>query len=181
MQTKNRNPQGFVYIGNAGKATSDGFELELNALPTRGLEFSGSLAYQKARLTEDQPLAEVDFDVGQDGDRIPNVPKWTASAAAQYSFPVSGETEGLVRVDYSYVGSSNTYFSPRSDFFQNLDAYSLVNLKVGIRTDRWEATLFVNNLADKRAEVDKLYQLDSPLSVFTTRPRTIGINFGVNF
>jgi len=181
MQTKNRNPQGFVYIGNAGKATSDGFELELNALPTRGLEFSGSLAYQKARLTEDQPLAEVDFDVGQDGDRIPNVPKWTASAAAQYSFPISDEIKGVARVDYSYVGSSNTYFSPRSEFFQNLDAYSLVNLKAGIRTDRWEATLFVNNVADKRAEVDKLYQLDSPLSVFTTRPRTIGINLGVNF
>jgi outer membrane receptor protein involved in Fe transport len=181
MQTKNRNPQGFVFIGNAGTATTDGFEVELNTLPSRGLEISGSVAYQKARLTEDQPLAEIDTDVGLDGDRIPNVPKWTASASAQYSFPVSGDIEGLTRADYSYVGSSNTYFNSRSEFFQNLDAYSLLNLKAGFRTERWEATLFVNNLFDKRAEVDKLFQIDAPLSVFTTRPRTIGVNLGVSF
>jgi len=183
MQTKNRNPQGFVYIGNAGKATTNGFEVEFSALPAQGLEISGSFAYQDAKLTEDQPLADVDFDVGQDGDRIPNVPKWTASGAAQYTFPISGDGDmrGVGRVDYSYVGSSNTYFSPRSAFFQNLDAYSLVNLKAGVRTGRWEATVFVNNVFDKRAEVDKLYQLDAPLSVFTTRPRTIGINLGIEF
>ncbi len=181
MQTKNRNPQGFVFIGNAGKATTDGFEVELNTLPGRGLEISGSLAYQKARLTEDQPLAEIDSDVGLDGDRIPNVPKWTASASAQYTVPVSGDIEVLARADYSYVGSSNTVFNSRSEFFQNLDAYSLVNVKAGFRTERWEATLFVNNLFDKRAEVDKLFQIDAPLSVFTTRPRTIGVNLGVSF
>ncbi len=181
MQTAFRNPQGFLYIGNAGSATSDGFEFELDWLPVEQLQINASLAYQDARLTEDQPLADVDPDVGRDGDRIPHVPKWTASTSAQYNFPVSGDIGGFGRIDYFYTGSSNTYFNPESIFYQTLSAYSLVNLKAGLETERWQLALFVKNLFDERAEVDKLYQLDSPLSIFTTVPRTIGVKLDVYF
>jgi len=51
----------------------------------------------------------------------------------------------------------------------------------GVQADSWNATLFVRNAFDKRAEVDKLFQEDSPLSVFTTRPRTVGLSLNYRY
>ncbi len=188
IQTKNRTPDlGFLYIGNAGTASSDGIEAELIARPMDGLDLSASVSYQNARLTEDQPLAnpalgpDEDLDAGRSGDRIPNSPRVTASASAQYRMPVTAAMDAVFRGDVSYVGSSQTYFSERSDFYQELAAYTLADLRAGVEGAQWNATLFVKNVFDKRAEVNKLYQTDSPLSVFTNRPRTIGVNVGYRF
>lgn len=182
IQTKNRTPGlGFVYIGNAGKASSDGLEAELTVRPVKGLELQATVAAQNARLTEDQPLAATDNDAGRSGDRIPNTPKFTASGYAQYTHPVNESMDAVFRAQVNHVGASQTYFSARSDFFQSLAAYTVVDVRAGLQADRWNATVFVKNLTDKRAEVDKLYQTDSPLSVFTTRPRTIGLSVDYRF
>jgi outer membrane receptor protein involved in Fe transport len=182
IQTKNRTPDlGFVYIGNAGTASSDGVEAEITMIPVRGLELAASVAFQNARLTEDQPLAQTDNDAGRDGDRIPNTPRFTANASAQYTWPVASNLDAVVRGQLAYVGSSQTYFSARSEFFEELAPYALVDFRAGLEGENWNATLFVKNAFDRRAQIDKLYQTDSPLSVFTARPRTVGINVGYRF
>lgn len=188
IQTKNRTPElGFVYIGNAGTASSDGIEAELIARPIDNLDLRASVSFQDARLTEDQPLADPDLgedadpDAGRDGDRIPNTPRVTANLGAQYKIPVTASMNAVFHGDVSYVGSSQTYFSKRSVFYQELASYTLADLRAGLEGEQWTATLFVKNVFDKRAEVDKLYQTDAPLSVFTNRPRTIGINVGYRF
>lgn len=182
IQTKNRTPNlGFVYIGNAGTASSDGLEAELTMLPLRGLELRASVAFQNARLTEDQPLAATDNDAGRDGDRIPNTPRFTANGSAQYTWPLSASLDAVLRGEVSYVGESQTYFSSRSEFFQRLAPYALADFRVGVQANNWNATLFVKNAFDRRAQIDKLYQTDAPLSVFTARPRTVGVNVGYRF
>ena len=182
IQTLNRTPGlGFPYIANAGKASSDGLELELTARPLVGLELQGSVSVQNARLTEDQPLAATDNDAGRAGDRIPNTPKFTASGSAQYTHALTSSIDGVVRAQMSYVGSSQTYFSDRSVFYQRLAPYALSDFRLGLQAERWNATLFVKNAFDRRAEVDKLYQTDSPLSVFTARPRTVGVSVDYRF
>jgi iron complex outermembrane receptor protein len=145
------------------------------------LELQATVAAQNARLTEDQPLAATDNDAGRSGDRIPNTPKFTASGYAQYTHAVNSSMDAVMRVQVNHVGDSQTYFSARSSFYQSLDAYTQVDLRAGLQAERWNATVFVKNLTDKRAEVDKLYQTDSPLSVFTTRPRTIGLSVDYRF
>ncbi|MEP7246334.1 MAG: TonB-dependent receptor [Gammaproteobacteria bacterium] len=182
IQTKNRTPElGFVYIGNAGTASADGLEAELTMRPVRGLELQTAIAYQNARLTEDQPLAATDNDAGRSGDRIPNTPRFTANGSAQYTWPVASNFDAVVRGEVSYVGSSQTYFSDRSEFFQALPSYALADFRFGLQADKWNATLFVKNAFDRRAQIDKLYQTDAPLSVFTARPRTVGVNVGYRF
>ena len=182
IQTKNRTPGlGFPYIGNAGTASSDGVEMELTALPTRGLELRASVSYQFARLLSSVPLAATDPDAGRDGDRIPNTPRITANGSAQYTWPLTPQLDGVVRGEVSYVGASQTYFSARSEFFQDLAPYALADFRAGVQGENWNATLFVKNAFDRRAEIDKLFQTDSPLSVFTARPRTIGVSVGYRF
>ncbi|HVO47494.1 MAG TPA: TonB-dependent receptor [Steroidobacteraceae bacterium] len=181
IQTQNETTLGFVYIGNAGTAESNGLEAELTMRPTRHLELQASLSVQDAHLTQDQPLAATSNEAGLSGDRIPNTPRVTANGSAQYTIPLTGGLDGVLRGEVSYVGNSQTYFDRRSIYFQTLAPYALADFRVGLQANSWNATLFVRNAFDKRAEVDKLYQEDSPLSVFTARPRTVGINLNYRF
>jgi len=181
IQSKNHTTLGFVYIGNAGTASSDGLEAEFTMRPTTNWELQASVAFQNARLTEDQPLAATDTDAGKSGDRIPNTPRLTFSGSAQYTRPMWANVDGFIRGDISYVGNSQTYFSQRSEFFQELPGYALADFRLGLRADKWTATLFVKNAFDRRAAIDKLFQTDSPLSVFVAKPRTIGIDLGYRF
>jgi iron complex outermembrane receptor protein len=181
IQTHNETTLGFVYIGNAGSAESNGVEAEFTMRPTRRLELQASLSVQDAHLTADQPLAAVSTDAGRSGDRIPNTPRVTANGSAQYTLPLTDKLDGVLRGEVSYMGNSQTYFDRRSIYFQTLAPYALADFRVGVQADTWNATVFVKNAFDKRAEVDKLFQEDSPLSVFTTRPRTVGLNLNYRF
>jgi outer membrane receptor protein involved in Fe transport len=181
IQTQNETTLGFVYIGNAGTASSDGLEAELTMRPIRQLELQASLAVQNAHLTQDQPLAAVNTDAGLSGDRIPNTPRVTANGSAQYTVPLTAQLDGVLRGEISYVGNSQTYFDRRSVYFQTLAPYALADFRMGVQANSWNATVFLKNAFNKRPEVDKLYQEDSPLSVFTTRPRTVGLNVNYRF
>ena len=58
-----------------------------------------------------------------------------------------------------------------------MDSYAITNLKVGVLGDNWQATLFVDNVFDERAPVNVVENIAEVFSVFTNRPRTVGISF----
>ena len=69
------------------------------------------------------------------------------------------------------------------EFDPELPSYDIANLRWGIRTDRWEGGLFVNNLFDERAflSVDRERGRSARVGYLTNPPRTIGVNFRMNF
>lgn len=182
IQTQEQEPVvGFNFIGNAGKARVDGFELELLSQLTTQLQLGVGLGYQDAELTEDQPVLEVDTPVGKDGDPIPYVPEWTGNVALQYDFAISGPWSGYFRGDYSYTGSSQTQFNDNGAFYNEQDAYSIVDLRAGMESGDWRVSVYLENVFDERAEVTIVENLAVPLSIFTNRPRTAGISVRRNF
>ncbi len=192
MQVSDVDPTGgFTFINNAGKAQIDGIELEVAAFLTRGLSLNFSGTYQDARLTEDQPVPEGgggDDDEegsppGKDGDDIPHVPDFTASAGLQYDTPPIPGTDisGTVRADYSFTGSSNTKFRPDDPFFHKKASYNLVNLRAGLEAGDWSAILFINNLLDERAQVNVVEGFADEFQIFTNRPRTFGVTLKLSF
>lgn len=183
IQTQEQEPVvGFNYIGNAGKARVDGFELEVFSLLTEQLQLGIGMGYHDARLTEDQPLLEVDTPIGKDGDPIPYVPKFTSNVSLQYDFPINGGAwNGYVRGDYSFTGSSDTQFNDNGAFFYEQDSYSLVDARLGVENEDWRVVFYVDNLFDKRAEVTVVENLAVPLSIFTNRPLTFGATISRNF
>ncbi len=183
---------GFTFINNAGKAQVDGFEFEIVGRPARGLDITLTGGYQRARLTQDQPAGGGGGDEeeeeeggvpGLKGDRMPHVPKFTGSAAIQYRHPLgqSGDWDGIARADISYVGSSRTKFRPNDPFFHIKRSYALVNFRIGVEADDWNASIFINNVFDKRADVNIVEGFADTLQIFTNRPRTAGVNIKKRF
>ena len=115
---------------------------------------------------------------GLDGDQLPKVPEFTGSASVQYMFELESlPFDGRVRLDYSYTDDSQTTFRPNDPFFRIMESYSIVNLRVGVISDKWQASLFVDNLFDERAQVNVVENIAEVYSVFTKRTRTVGISF----
>ena len=173
---------GFSFTANAGKAVSQGAELELTLLAWDVLRLSLAVGYTDAQLDVDAP------DLGgEKGDRLLNVPEWTGAASIEYLFPAFGVAEGYVRLDHQYVGESYISF----DFENEADrrpSYNITNLRIGLDRAPWRGALVVQNLFDTDS-VQLIETFGTLVSGFegqnrrlsTHRPRTIGLMIGRRF
>ena len=169
----------FGLISNAGAARVWGAEAELSATLMQGLSVSGAFGYTDAKLSEDQ-ISDFVVAAGRRGDRIPNVPDFTASVSLDYKRPITNSLTGSARVDASHVGSFFSTLSPTDIYRREVPSYELVNLRFGIEgTDRdWGVYLFANNVFDDVA----INQLSSSANsggltnAISAAPRTYGIN-----
>ena len=68
-------------------------------------------------------------------------------------------------------------------FDARLPAYSLGNLRAGVRTDRWEVAGYLNNLWDTNAHLALDYERGRSARVgyLTNQPRTIGVGAQYKF
>jgi iron complex outermembrane receptor protein len=64
-----------------------------------------------------------------------------------------------------------------------LPAYDIVNLRIGVRGEGWEAAAFVNNLGDERARlaIDRERGLRARYGFLTNPPRTYGATLRKSF
>jgi iron complex outermembrane receptor protein len=168
------------FIANAGAARIDGIELEATALPLDGLEISLAGSYLDAKLRENQVNADLTAP-GLKGDRIPNVPEYSASLAVEYGRALGAALQGSVRTDFSYVGKTASEFRPTSVFFERIDAYTLTNLRLRLSNAdaTWNVDLYVDNVFDEVA-IGRV--LSSPFGfdlTLSAPPRVIGMGFSV--
>jgi iron complex outermembrane recepter protein len=144
--------QGFTFAGGSGgfvqnvDAIYKGAEIELQASPWKGWNLLLNAAYLDAEVQN----VEVADDLFRD-TRPSFAPEVEVAAVARYEFPwslLSGRFS--VQADYSYA--SDFYDNIRNFAASKLPSYSLANARVAWRSDggRWDASLFVNNLADER-------------------------------
>jgi iron complex outermembrane recepter protein len=178
---------GFTFIANAGKARSQGVELETDLLLTDHLRFGLGAGYTDAQITEVPAGAPV-----LRGQRLLDAPKWTGGAWTEYSFPLHGGLDGYLRADWSYTGESVENFdnghvpNTAADPYGSMrEAYDVANLKFAVVATRWSAALYIHNALDTRAEYTRSDTLgilyDAVRQVVTNQPRTIGITSTVRF
>ncbi|MBI1685112.1 TonB-dependent receptor [Caulobacter hibisci] len=169
----------YSFITNAGAARIRGVEFEVAARPITGLSVNGSIGYTKAELTEDQANGNilVDGSTGKKGDRIPSVPDWTASASAQYVWPlpVAG-LNGLVRADYAYTGDMVSTFRPNYVYYDKFGGFSTVNLRAGVEGEGWGVYAFVSNLTNAEGIMNKNSGVNYQDLQYGLTPRTVGVN-----
>jgi iron complex outermembrane recepter protein len=188
---------GYEYDGNAGNGRSFGPEVEVNAKLPDGWAISASGAYADAKLTQPN-AAFLTFltQVAENPNGTPycrttagctapilNVPRDTASLALIYSIPVLQNYQMTARVGDVFVGKTTdeAYF-----YGLVLPSYNIADARIGLSSDRWSASLFVDNLTNKVAELtanNTSFQFNIPglVRYTTNQPRTVGMQVNYEF
>jgi iron complex outermembrane receptor protein len=170
---------GFGFYTNApGGATSRGSELSLTARPSPGFIVSWALAYQDAYLDQ------ANYSLGaSEGERLPNVAHFTASANADYMLPVSNFKPT--------VGSSVRYVDGRTSGFDNtvgnvnvspqyqLPPYTTVDLRGGLTFTSVVAQVYIHNLFDSRGQLSEEALPFTRVTIL--QPRTVGMTITARF
>lgn len=173
---------GFDGFLNAGTATSKGAEVEASYRVNPHFKVGGQVTYIDATL-ESIPAVVADFAI--EGQKLPSVPEWSSALNFELGAPVWGNEYAYLRGDLQYVGSRKNALGPIAE---DLESYTLLNLRAGIQRGPYDLSVFVNNASDERAELFRSsifgVRNGDPLQLDRTtvnRPRTIGVSVGRSF
>ena len=173
----------FSYLTNAGTAKIKGLEIEATARPVTGLTLNATAAFVDAKLTQDQANSTILItgSTGLSGDKFPNVADFSGSASAEYTWPLKGELNGLVRADYAYVGESASQFRPTYVYYEKQGDYGYANLRAGVEGPDWGSYLFVNNITNEVGLMSVTSALNNPKQAVSINPRTAGFSVRKRF
>lgn len=157
------------FIGNGGKAKSQGLEATFSARPADRLNLGLNAAWTQASLLADAPGVG-----GLSGDTLPNVAKLTAGFSADYEFAeISGGRP--------YLGTSARHVGERLENFVfdrtrprlTMPAYTTLDLRGGMRWQDWDVNAYVKNATNEKI-IETVTTNFSPATATLGRPRTIG-------
>lgn len=120
---------------NAGKAHSQGYEVEVALKPVESIELQLGWSAIEAKY-DDYEMNGIDYA----GNRIPRTPSYTASLRIKYrnELGIFAQLETQVR--------GKTYYDDENALSQ--DPYELFNAKIGYEMQNWDIYLVVRNLTD---------------------------------
>ncbi|MEE4202841.1 MAG: TonB-dependent receptor [Halieaceae bacterium] len=185
---------------NVPEAHTAGLELEVTTQATEdlALTFAGSLLEAEFDTTVRDGNGAILGGV-EEGNRLPSVPEFQMSASATYDLdPIWGSQATFLSATLQYVGTRFTQPSdqlPGAGEFQSglpfggatggevtsldleLDSYSMLNLRAGLRYTTWELAAYINNATDENAlmSFDRERGGRARLAYRVATPRTIGL------
>ena len=169
----------FAVNGNGGKARSDGVEWDATLVPIHGLTVTLTGAYTDAKLTSDAPAVGA-----ANGDRLPWIPKLSATLDGEYDFRAFGETTAFVGGTWSYVGDRASDFTGVVGAQETAPSYNTVNLQAGLDYRRWRAEVFAKNVGDSRGIVNLGIVgavVGGNQGAVIIQPRTVGVALSARF
>lgn len=175
----NATPQNFVR--NAGAARITGFELEVAARLTRGLDLNLAAGYLDGSYTKlDAQLATLQPPLTADKELV-KAPRWTGSAGLQYEWRVAA---GSFTVRGDYIYRSRIYHDVFNDARLTQPPFDIVNAYASYMTpgERWEVSLFGTNLTSERYRISGNSSVGMGLAESTfAAPREIGAMLRMRF
>ena len=172
---------GFSFLGNGGKATSQGLEGSWQYSPVHGLMLSANAAWTDAQLAADTPPGLF----GYKGDALPYVPKWNANLGADYDFPLGSGWSGFVGGNYRFIGDRASDFAVVPGPRPTVPSYYEIDLRAGVNYANWSFKAYVKNVTNQRGinavEPETTNPLGSPFSAAYVMPRTVGVSATVDF
>lgn len=138
---------GATLNANAGKTTSQGFELEVVARPTQRLNLSASYTYTDAKFDQYYyPSLSASFGLNPvlDGNALQYVSRHMLTGSAQYQASLGGGWDWFVRGDVSY---RSRQFGTTTNLFWVGDQTKL-NAAFGFENARWALEVWARNLLD---------------------------------
>ena len=174
---------------NAEKGISAyGFEGTIQYFPIDDLAIETTFSYSNSTLDDDS----VNLG-GLKGEPTRNLPKWTASVKADYSFEI-GQWDGTIGAGLRYTGKHDSEYlggvaangdivTPSAINF-HVPSRMLVDMNVGFTMDEYTISFYATNLLDNYTIVgggvgQGLNGLQANVGI--ARPRTVGVSLGMKF
>ncbi len=172
-------------VTNLEEATTQGVELDGQALVTDSLSFQAGVSYTDARYGDNVSNTTLA------GRRLTNAPYWIVTAAGTYERAISANLLGFIRLDYRFNGDMNT--GSDLDVEKVQPSFAVWNGRIGIgaQDNRWVFELWGRNMFDQDY---RQVVFDAPLqgsgtgptstqtvNAFLGDPSTWGATLRVNF
>jgi len=173
----------FTYaMENVGNSQSMGLELEVSAIPVKGLELDGSVGLDKTRydnfaLTRDDFTTGAETKIQVTGNRLSNTPGHTIYLAAQYEFPVTKTVKAILHGDIRNVGK---FYTDMQNTIEQ-PTYTLVNARVGLTYNKYGLFFWGQNLTSVRYLLYGAGDSSLGANVIMSSPGTYGVTLTARF
>ena len=177
IQVKRFDPQNvsiLTFIENSADAEIKGIEADMTWQATDELTLFGAFSYNDTEVSEVN--AQV-IELAPVGSELPLTPKFQGTFRTRYVIPV-GDYDLYGQWAAQYAGSS--FSSLIAAEREQQSSYFTSDLAVGASTENWNVELFVENVTDKRAELNINVQ-DDIRRITTNRPRTFGLRVSYDY
>jgi iron complex outermembrane recepter protein len=167
---------------NVGNAQSSGVELEISAIPLKGLQLDGSFGFNKTEYNSFD-LKRVNFGTGVEtstaigGNSLSNAPSHTIFFGAQYEYAISKKLKAVVRGEVRNIGS---YYTDIQNKIEQ-PSYTLINSRVGLANGNYSLFFWGQNLNNERYLAFGNPDSSFGRSVRTAAPRTFGVTLSAKF
>ncbi len=186
-------------VNNAAEVTIRGVEMDGRYAVTENLSLRYAVAYLDHEFDQYRGgncynRQVRDGDIGPSGNQLCDytgksgqyTPELTASFSASYNRPLTEALNLAVALDLNYTDEQNVHGSLDPQY--EIDAYTLVNLRIAVETENWELAVLGRNLSDEEVLT---YVDNVPLSpstfgtntfyAFTLPPRTLSFQAAYRF
>ena len=170
------NVTNLLFSDNAADANVLGFEGNFTYLPEflQGLTFSGAFSLLNSEITQ---VITPTNDVLK-GDDLAFAPKLQTNFNARYEWSVGGGLVAHVTPHFTY--SKHSYSDIITINRDQIDSWLLMGVNFGLTSQDWMAEVYVENLADKQAELARNFFFDVERVTYA-RPRTLGLRVIYDF
>ena len=177
-------PGDFALNINGNNAKIYGAETEAIAKLGSGFDLNGTVGYTTYYVNSGPHWLITPTDV------LPEVPRLVTDVVLRYTRSLGGPYRFTALVENSYTDSRYSLAFPygfsTNGSYVRVNGYDLTNVRFGIGSDHgWDATLFVDNLFNRRAQLESLYQETLPDAAFnrivTNQPLTGGVDLTYRF
>ncbi len=185
---------GFYMAVNGDKASTQGFELELEGYLTDNLHYHAGYAYVSAELDADFVSPQSGRVVAESGSKLPATPSNVLSLSLDNTWSINDAVNLVGRISSYYQSESENFIDADALANQTHDAFSLWSASLTLISEEWSATLYGKNLGNEAgvtgAFPSSYWSYDTGAfenwygngnRQFITQPRTIGVSFGYSF
>ena len=174
---------------NAGVASIDGAELELEFVPIEDFRLDATVGYLDAKfdsITPPPPFGPVSPTATATLDsRLPFTPEWQAHVGMSYTFHPGSNWSLTPRVDVSYT-DEQFFDAGNSPEIAQLDPVTLLNASLTLSSDddKWRIVLGGNNVTDEVypvAGTSSMTTASGYAEIIYARPVSVSLNVTRNF
>ena len=159
------------FSDNAADGEIKGVEGDFTYYANReGLTVAGAFSLLDTELTK-KLVPTNDVIVGSD---LAFAPKFQGNLRVKQERPLTNGMMSHILVQFTF--SDKSYSDVMEVNKAKQDSYSVLDLRVGISNDDWNAELYIDNVTDKRAAISNTFVFDRQ-RISYIRPMTIGIRY----